>query len=165
MSVIIREMTPKEYEIFYRWSVEHHAAELTQEEYLNPEEAIRETKKEVASMLPYGRDTKDHHFWTIEEARSGETAGFIWTIYEKTNGRKQCFLCDFAVWESKRRRGYGTEALRLAEKKAKADGCLECVLFVADRNTAADALYRHSGYVFLRREGYGEYRIKRLYQP
>ena len=162
MSVKIRKMTDGEFEYFLQWSIRHHAEELTEELHMSREEALREAAEEVAQMLPRGLQTEHNRLMTIEEESSGESAGFIWTIREEYEGRKQSFVCDFAIWEPKRRRGYGSRALRLAEEAAAEDGCRESVLFAADSNAAARALYEKSGYRLLRREGYGQYMVKPL---
>ena len=160
MSVKIRRMTKEEFEVFYKWSVEHHAKELMEELQMSQEEAIKETIIEVAGMLPDGLNTAHNNFMTI--VAEGENAGFIWTVHEEFEGRKQSFLCDFAVWESKRRKGYGEEALRLAEKNAADAGSQESVLFVRDDNDAARALYEKCGYHILRKAGYGKFMVKQL---
>jgi len=162
MPVLIRSMTPEEFDKFYQWSVAHQAAELVKERSICLEDAQKETIAEITSMLPDGLDTKHNYLMTITEKGSGETAGFIWMLHENTTGRKQSFICDFAIWESKRRRGYASAALKLAEKHAVDSGCLESVLFVADENTAARALYEKCGYRILRKAQYGKYMIKQL---
>lgn len=162
MSVTIRKMTGSEFETFYKWSIEHQAAELMEESNMSREDAIRETVEEVSGMLPDGMDTEHNYLMSIIEVDSGETAGFIWTIHEVTDGRRQSFVCDFAIWESKRRKGYAEAALRLAEAAAAEAGCQESVLFVSDSNEAALALYKKCGYQFLRQQGYGKYMKKQL---
>jgi ribosomal protein S18 acetylase RimI-like enzyme len=99
---------------------------------------------------------------TVTQTGSGENIGFIWMLHEQTDGRQQCFLCDFAIWEPYRRKGFGAAALALAEKDALESECREVVLFVTDRNTAAKALYEKSGYRVLRQAGYGKYLSKHL---
>ncbi len=160
MSVTIRKMTEEEYKVFCQWSIEHQAKELMEELHMSQEEAIKETIAEVSEMLPDGLHTQNNYLMTI--VAENEAAGFIWTIHEETEGRKQSFLCDFAIWELKRRKGYGAAALYLEEKDAAAAGCRESVLFVADRNDAARALYEKCGYRVLRQEGRGKYMIKKL---
>ena len=162
MSVTIRKMTDDEFERFYGWSIENHAKKLVEQLHISQEEAIRQTIEEVAEMLPNGLNSPNNDLVTIVEEESGESAGFIWTLHEETMGRKQSFLCDFAIWETKRRKGYGQAALSLAEKKAKDAGCQESVLFVADDNAAAKALYEKCGYQPLRRKDHGQYMIKQL---
>ncbi len=160
MSVVIREMTSGEFEAFYRWSAENHAKELMEELQLSHAEAMQETLDELAQMLPKGFQTENHHFFSI--LAENEHAGYLWTIYEETEGRKQCFLCDFVIWEDKRRKGCGEKALCLVERSAAAAGCQESVLFVRDDNSAARALYKKCGYQILRQEAYGKYMKKLL---
>ena len=162
MSVKIRKMTNDEFENFCQWSVEDHAKELMEERQMPQEEAIMKAKEEVAQMLPNGLNTKHNYLMTIVEEDSEESAGFIWMIHEETAGKKQSFVCDFVLWESKRRKGYATETLRLAERNAVEAGCQESVLFVADSNDAARALYEKCGYQILRQAGCGKYMIKQL---
>ena len=162
MPVSLRKMTKEEYKAFYRWSVEHQAEELMEECRLSREEAMEETKAELTRMLPHGLNTVEHDLMTILEEDTGEKLGFIWTLREETERGKQSFLCDFAIWEARRRKGYGTAALALAEKQAGKAGCRESVLFVAEGNTGAMALYQKAGYRILRQEAYGYYMIKQL---
>ena len=162
MSVTIRAMTPDEFRHFYQWSIEQQAAELMKEHHISYEAAIQTAAKEVDEMLPDGLHTKHNYLMTIIDAPRGESAGFLWTIHEYAAGKKQSFLCDFAIWESKRRRGYGAAALYLMEKQAIDAGCQESVLFVSDDNTAARALYEKCGYRVLRQSGCGKYMMKPL---
>ena len=162
MSVTIRAMTPDEFRHFYQWSIEQQAAELMKERHISYKAAIQTAAKEVDEMLPEGLHTKHNYLMTITEAPRGESAGFLWTLHEYTAGKKQSFLCDFAIWESKRRRGYGAAALYLMEKQAIDAGCQEIVLFVSDDNTVARALYEKYGYRVLRQSGCGKYMMKPL---
>ena len=162
MAVTIRPMTQGEFEQFHRWSVAHHAKELMAQ--LNmPEEAARsEAAAEVAQMLPEGLHTAHHYLMAIEADGKDETVGFIWMLHEEFESKKQSFLCDFAIWEEHRRKGYATAALHLAERHAVKAGCCESVLFVSDDNEAARTLYQKNGYRVLRQKDYGKFMIKPL---
>ena len=162
MSVIIRRMTEDEFSYVYQWSVKQQTKELMEELNMSEEAAIKETVKEISEMLPNGLNTQDNYLMSIIETESGEMVGFIWTLHEITAGRKQSFICDFAVWESKRGKGYGKNALCLAEQNAAEAGCLESVLFVNDNNHLAIDLYKKCGYEVLHQEKYGKYMIKQL---
>lgn len=162
MSVTIRAMTSDEFRYFYQWSIDQQAKELAKERHISYEAALQTAAKEVDEMLPEGLQTKENFLMTITEASRGESAGFLWTLHEYTAGKKQSFLCDFAIWESQRRRGYGAAALQLMEKQAINAGCQESVLFVSDDNTAARALYEKCGYRVLRQSGHGKYMMKQL---
>ena len=162
MAVNIRPMTNAEFDIFCQWSATHQAEELMEQSPISYSEALAAAKEELAQMLPGGLRTENHCIMTITETSTGENVGFIWTLHEQTNGRKQSFLCDFAIWEEQRRKGYGTAALQLVETAAAEAGCQESVLFLADKNIAAKALYEKCGYRFLRQKGNGRYMIKQL---
>ena len=162
MPVTIQKMTTAEFEHFYQWSAGQRAEELMHELHLTREEANREAINELSEMLPQGQHTENNHFMTVTETENGASAGFIWTIHEHFEGRKQSFLCDFAIWEAKRRRGYAAAALNLAEQEAVKSGCRDSVLFVRDDNVAAAALYAKCGYHVLRQAGSGKYMIKHL---
>lgn len=164
MPVTIRPMNTDEFEVFCQWSVQQHAKELAEELHISEEAAIREAKEELAQMLPDGILTSDNYLMTIAEADSDESAGFIWTLHEEFEGHKQSFLCDFAIWEPKRRKRYASAALGLAENLAAQMGCQESVLFVSDDNEAAKALYQKSGYRVLRQKDYGKFMIKTIAQ-
>lgn len=160
MCVQIRKMTEAEFEIFYQWSIENHALELTEELQMTRDQAIREAITEINEMLPHGFHTECSNLMTI--VAENENAGFIWTVYEETEGKQQVFVCDFAIWESRRRKGYGAAALSLAEKDAAEAGCHRSVLFVRDDNDAARSLYKKCGYQFLQQKGYGYFMAKQL---
>lgn len=162
MAIAIRCMTDSEFEYVRQWSVEQHAKELAEELHISEDEAIKEAKAEVEVMLPDGLNTNHNYLMTIVEEDSEEMAGFIWTLHEEFEGRKQSFICDFAVWESKRRKGYATEALYLTEMQASQAGCQESILFVSDDNTAASALYQKCGYNVLRQKDCGKYMVKKI---
>ena len=162
MSVELIKMTKEEFDGFYAWSIDNHATELMEKQNLSRDDAVRKATAELAAMLPEGLSTPKNLFMTIIDNDCHENIGFIWTLHEVTGGRKQSFICDFTIWENKRRNGYATAALLLAEKQATAAGCQESVLFVSDANTDAKALYDKCGYRILRPAVYGKYMIKDL---
>ncbi len=160
MAVTIRSMTEQEFETFRQWSVENHTKELMEEYHLPDEAAAQEAVAELTGMLPQGIHTDHNHLMTILE--DTEAAGFIWTLHEEFQGRKQSFLCDFVIFQAKRRQGYATAALKLVEEAAVEAGCQESVLFVRDDNAAARALYRKCGYQVLRQKDYGKFMVKQI---
>lgn len=160
MPIEIRKMTDNEFDEFYKSSVEAQAKELSEELHISYEEARKNALAEICDMLPCGINTKNNNLMTIVDG--GERVGFIWTLYEEENGEKQIFICDFEIFESRRRKGYGAAALGLAERIAAEHGCKRSVLFVNDNNAAAKALYEKCGYQTLRKRDYGRYMSKRL---
>lgn len=126
------------------------------------EDALRQTEAEENEMLPNGIDTENNSLMVIENICAHKGIGFMWYIYEVTEGVQQVFLCDFVINEKERRKGYATEALSEMEKYAANHGCKESVLFVAKNNEPAQKLYAKSGYEFLREFEHGMYLKKKL---
>ncbi|MEO0820145.1 MAG: GNAT family N-acetyltransferase [Pseudomonadota bacterium] len=52
-----------------------------------------------------------------------------------------------AARADRRGQGWGSRLLALAEELARAEGCAELSIIVADNNTGAERLYRRTGYV------------------
>ena len=162
MSIRLRAMTQPEYDAFYEYSRNRHADELIRELGLSYEESLRAAQEELRGMLPDGRDTRDNYLMVIEAAPDGRFVGFIWFLYEMTDGIRQVFVCDLVLRESERNKGYASAALAEMEWFAIAGGCAESVLFVADDNLPARKLYDKCGYSFLKSAGYGKYLKKAL---
>ena len=162
MSVTMRTMTEEEFDIFRSCSIASQAEERMKEYMCFLVAATNEAEAEFAQLLPEGLRTPNHTLMVIHDGVNKELVGYLWTLYEVTEGKKQSFLCDFIILESKRRQGYGTAALQCMEEKATEDGCQESVLFVSDRNEIAKQLYQKCGYQSFRMMIDGAYMKKQL---
>jgi RimJ/RimL family protein N-acetyltransferase len=162
MSVNLRKMTSKEFDAFYEYSINNHASELMKEMGISFDDALSQTEAEVHGMLPDSMNTKDNFLMIIEDISDNRNVGFIWYLYEVTDGEQQIFLCDFVIDESERKKGYATEALSVMERNAIEYGCKVSVLFVAKENEPAQKLYAKCGYIFLRELDDGMYLKKKL---
>lgn len=87
--------------------------------------------EEVQDMLPDGIDTESNYLKTIVDSMNKQCVGFMWYLYENTDGIQQSFLCDFVIREPERRKGYAIQALTSMEYHASEYGCQEGVLFVS----------------------------------
>jgi len=59
---------------------------------------------------------------------------------------RRAFVYDIRIYESYRRRGYGTQAFEVLEKKVRALGVGKIMLHVFGHNDAAKAMYTKLGY-------------------
>lgn len=162
MPVKLRKMTREEFDGFYQWSIENSVKLNMERSGMSRKDAVEATEKEISEMLPDGMYTDNNHFMMIEEADGGDDVGYIWTLHEETDGKRQSFLCDFVIFEEKRRMGFATEALDAMEKQAIGADCEESVLFVEAYNHAAEALYEKCGYESFRHSDDGKYMKKQL---
>ena len=121
MAVTLTPMTAKDYEKFYRVSLDSQVSDLMKGGS-SREEAVRDTEAELSEMLPAGKDTRDNQLMMIRKEDDLTEVGYIWTLHELTDGIRQSFLCDLMVYEEFRRRGYAKEALELMTRNAHALG-------------------------------------------
>ncbi|HEY1198571.1 MAG TPA: GNAT family N-acetyltransferase [Thermoplasmata archaeon] len=108
----------------------------------NSQEGLAEARKEVQGLLPAGRETPNHFFFTIHSGPTEEKVGAIWFAVQPRGG----FVYDLLVFEPFRRRGYAQEAMRLIEEVARQKGVQRLSLQVFGDNPGARRLYAKLGY-------------------
>ena len=62
------------------------------------------------------------------------------------DGRYCVFLEDLLIFESERRKGFASAAIREMNELARQDGCASSVLFMRDHNPGGMRLYEKCGY-------------------
>jgi ribosomal protein S18 acetylase RimI-like enzyme len=76
----------------------------------------------------------------------GQRVGLIWLRADVDMPKKRGFILDLLVDEQFRGRGYGKEALRLVDEKARQLGLRQIGLHVFAENKVALGLYEKAGY-------------------
>jgi ribosomal protein S18 acetylase RimI-like enzyme len=107
------------------------------------EEGLGEARKETQRLLPAGRETTGHYFYTILAGPSDEKVGAVWLAIEPRGG----FVYDLLVFDAFRRKGYAEQAMRLLETVAREKGARKLSLHVFGDNLGARNLYTKLGYV------------------
>jgi len=110
------------------------------------DEAEANMARLVEQFLPEGLATPNHFFYTIEEEGSGKNAGGLWYMLTEEEGTRQFFVVDIQIYEEYRRRGYGAQAFREMEDKAREMGVATIALHLFADNHPARAMYRKLGY-------------------
>ena len=144
--VHLRGMDADEFLRFREFSIAEYAGDLMTRQRVSGQEAQQQAQAEFDSELPQGRETQNQHVMMVLDAQSGQSVGWLWYLYEETDGVRQAFLNDLFIAEAERRKGYATAALTEMERNAIRDGCAECVLHVFHDNTDAIRLYQQCGY-------------------
>ncbi|MBE5778040.1 MAG: GNAT family N-acetyltransferase [Clostridiales bacterium] len=163
MKILLRKMTPCEFENFCACSAKAYAADLQNDEGISEQEALAQALQELKSELPQGADTPGHCLMMVVNRQSGDVVGFLWYLYEFTEGVKQVFLSDILIYETERRKGFATAALAEMERLAGRDGCKESIVYVWKHNPQGIRLYTKAGYRPLRELDGGIYLKKVLY--
>ena len=155
-------MNEDEYNAYINLSMEEHINELVEEENLSLEEAKEAAQNDLQDMLPEGLYTDSNYIMKIVDDSMKQTVGFIWTLHEFHEGKRQSFICELGIYDQYRRNGYATAALEAIEDFARKNQCEQSVLFVKNSNAPAIMLYKKNGYEKTKDFNYGFYMIKNL---
>jgi RimJ/RimL family protein N-acetyltransferase len=139
-------MTAEEFEAFMEISMRDQAQGQVQAGVWRPEEANKNMQMLRSQFLPAGLATPNHFFFTVQEADTGAQVGGLWYVVEEEEGKRQCFVVDIQIDDAHRRRGYGSQAFKAMENKAREMGITTISLHVFKHNHPARAMYEKLGY-------------------
>ncbi|WP_431952266.1 GNAT family N-acetyltransferase [Nocardia lijiangensis] len=144
--VTLRKMTSAQ----FRAATRHREIESVRElaKFMSEDLAREKVRAGAELYLPDGPDTEGHQLLVAESA-AGETVGDLWIgpdPRQATATGRSAWLYDIYVFESYRRRGYGSAILAAAERLVTEQGTTRLGLNVVGDNVAAIALYRSCGY-------------------
>ncbi|MBN1872716.1 MAG: GNAT family N-acetyltransferase [Anaerolineae bacterium] len=141
-------MTQEAFESFMKISLPDQVQGQIQAGHWRAEEADRNIEALFQKMLPDGPATPDHYFFTIEDVSTHTTVGGLWyAVIEGDTKKRQFFVMDIQIYTLYRRRGYGSQAFRAMEEKAREMGITTIALHVFKHNHPARAMYSKLGYV------------------
>jgi GNAT superfamily N-acetyltransferase len=139
-------MNEDQYEAFMALSMPDQMQGHVREGRWQAEEAEANMAGLAEQFLPEGLATPNHFFFAIEEEGSGANAGGLWYMLAEEEGVRQFFVVDIQIYEEYRRRGYGAQAFRVMEDKAREMGVTTIALHLFADNHPARAMYRKLGY-------------------
>lgn len=111
-----------------------------------PAEAEGRAQGDVDSLLPAGEETQGHYLYVVRDEGLGAEVGVLWFATEDSGTGPRVWVYDIVIYEGFRRRGYGTRALELLERKASGLGAGRVGLHVFGHNHGARKLYEALGY-------------------
>ena len=139
-------MTQAEFVAFTERTIATYAAEQRVACGWSPEEAICNSREELARLLPAGLETPDQYLYTLTDEASGEPVGSLWFGVQRRGETASAYLGELEIYPPHRRRGLGRAGMLAAERQARALGCTTMSLNVFAHNEAAQALYRGLGF-------------------
>jgi RimJ/RimL family protein N-acetyltransferase len=138
-------LSEDEYRNWYDWLLEDYARDLSRAG-MAEEQAHARSKADLEKGLSQGLQSKDQYLFSIQDEQSGERVGVLWYSLMSSETRKTVFIADILIYEQFRGRGYGKQAMLLAEDHGRDLGATRIGLHVFGHNTAAHALYKKLGY-------------------
>jgi ribosomal protein S18 acetylase RimI-like enzyme len=143
VSVVVRAMTPEEFERWLPQARRGYAADMVRAGV--DEDAAREkAERDSAGLLSGGVASEGQLLFTVEE--DGEAAGGLWLAERELDGSPALFVYDVRIDEDRRGRGLGRAALLFAESEARRRGLSQIALNVFGGNEVARGLYRSLGF-------------------
>ena len=105
------------------------------------EKAVVDTEQ----LFPNGQPSSDQFVFVVEV--DGDPVGELWFAEREGDLGRGLWIYDVQIEDAHRGRGYGREAMLLAEEEARRRGLSRVALNVFGGNTAARGMYQSLGYV------------------
>lgn len=145
MPLTLRPATGAEYESWASRAVAGYAAEIAASGELPAEAAMAKARRDHDRALPDGLATAGQLLWRL--VAGGQPVGWLWLAVPGPHGDPtMAWVNAVEVDEAFRGRGYGREAMLLAEAEARARGMRSVGLNVHGSNAVARSLYDGLGY-------------------
>lgn len=138
-------MSTRDYETWVLRSKRNYASDKVRANNLTEREANEIAEKDFLRLLPDGINTKDNFLFTIKSDVDA-VLGYLWFSVRGAQDNRKAFICDIIIEEAHRGKGFGRQAMQLAEQEAKNLGLKEIGLHVFGFNAPAIALYESLGY-------------------
>ncbi len=139
-----RPLRADEYDAWYRHVLSGYAHDIAVHGGMDPEAAQRKSERDMAQLLPAGLETPDHTILVLEAA--AERVGLLWVGPRTVDGLRVLYVWDVEIDAAFRGRGYGRQAMLVAEEVARSQGLARIQLNVFGGNAVARSLYRSLGY-------------------
>lgn len=143
----LNPMSEADFAAYLDTSIASYAAEHIKAGGWTEEEGLEKAKQSFDRLLPNGVNSPNQHLFSLYDENTGETVGMIWLAVEGNPNKTYGYIYDVVVDEAHRRKGYGEQAFRLIEEKARELGQSEIRLHVFGHNHGARALYEKLGYI------------------
>jgi ribosomal protein S18 acetylase RimI-like enzyme len=140
--ITLRTMTEDEYADWYEHTLVGYAAAIGPARALTSEQALQQSGKEMAELLPDGLATKEHLIWSacsVDET----VVGNLWIRARKPVP----FVFNIEVNSDQRGHGYGRAIMLAGEEECRRLGFEQLDLNVFNSNETAVGLYNSLGYV------------------
>ncbi|WP_175987133.1 GNAT family N-acetyltransferase [Bacillus sp. Marseille-Q1617] len=140
--VTLQKMTPAEFQQYLETAVADYAKEKVSAGNWEEKGSLQRAQEEFSNLLPDGENSENNYLYTILN-ESAEHTGIIWLAKQSS---EKAFIYDIRILEEHQGKGYGKEAMKEIEEKAKQIGVNKIGLHVFGHNKIARGLYEKIGY-------------------
>ena len=142
MTIVLKTMISNEFQQYLGYAIENFANEQIKSGNWKQEGAISKATEEFKRLLPEELNTTNNYLFTIWDVNL--KIGMIW-LAKKDNNKG--FIYDINIWKANQGKGYGKQAMKQIEVKAKELGLNVIGLHVFGHNKVAKGLYEKLRYV------------------
>ena len=139
----ILKMTQDGFDHYMLFAIKNYANEKVNNGTWESKDALSNSKKQYALLLPDGLQTANHYFYSIFNKE--EKIGYIWLAKDDEN-KQSAFIYDFEIYEEFQNLGFGSKTLDLVADKAKELGFSFLGLHVFGSNSRALHVYKKMGF-------------------
>lgn len=144
--ITLEPMNDGDFNEYIEWSVKNYADEKVKAGSWPEEGSFEHARNEFNRLLPDGKETDGNYLLRIMDG-SGKKVGILWLgIIPQNREMAGAFIWDIMVYPEYRGKGYGKEAMKALEERARSLGAGRISLHVFGHNSVAVDLYRKSGY-------------------
>jgi ribosomal protein S18 acetylase RimI-like enzyme len=140
-------MTSEEFESWRPWAIEEYAREDVEHKEVDPERALGNMSAFLESVIPRGPRTEGHQMSIVEDAATGERAGYVWWADRDLDAGPAAWIYDVYIDEPHRGKGLGRALMERVEAQVREAGLTRMELHVWVDNDPAASLYRSLGFV------------------
>ncbi len=144
MTLQLEPMTDAEYAAWRDDAVAGYAQEFVSSAILDAQTARERAEKDFGELLPDGRTTENHLFWTARV--DGSPVGTIWVMLVPERRPPHAFVYALDVGAGHRRRGYGQAIMEVVMQECRSRGIATMGLNVFGHNDTARRLYERLGF-------------------
>lgn len=144
MTITLVPMDEKDFQKYLESSIKDYAEEKVKSGNWAEAEAFERSRQEFKTYLPQGLNSPNNYLFKIVDDSIPVPVGILWIALLRGS---EFFVFDIRIDAHYQRRGYGKQAMLLAEKEVLSHGGDRLSLHVFGHNTSARALYEKLGYI------------------
>ncbi|MGH3165095.1 MAG: GNAT family N-acetyltransferase [Trebonia sp.] len=145
MEVTLRPATAEEFDGYRSAMIAGYAEEIAASGSLPPDAARKKAEQDTERALPDGLGTKGQLIYRVIAGE--EPVGWLWlAVPAQPDNPRMAWVNNVEIGERFRGKGYGRQAMLLAERAAREHGMTSLGLNVHGTNATALALYDGLGY-------------------
>lgn len=141
----LRPISPAEFDDWWAAAVPTYAEDKVVSGAWPAAGAVERAAGEFAALLPQGRETPNHHVFTIV-GPGGAPVGALWFAIERWETHQVAYVYNILVRPGHRRQGHARRAFLALEPEVRRRGASGIALHVFAHNAAAKALYAQLGF-------------------